>query len=91
LLHQGTLAHPPPLSYVFAQPPRPIAEAQRVISRVEEPEVVALVRQEVQAAMTVGAATLHFSRADYAHIAEHVYTTLARRLLVEKERRGGRV
>ena len=59
-----------------------------MVTKVREQEVVSVVRQEMQAYMASGAAAKHLSRADYTRIAEHVYASLARRLLVEKERLG---
>jgi hypothetical protein len=79
---------PPPLSYALAQLQRPVAQAEPVVTQVRKQEVVKVVQKEMQSYMASGAALKHFSRADYVHIAEHVYASLARRLIVEKERLG---
>jgi hypothetical protein len=79
---------PPLLPYALAQQPRPTVQAAPVAAKVREQEVVSVVRQEMQAYMASGVAAKHLSRADYTRIAEHVYASLSRRLLVEKERLG---
>ncbi len=81
-------AQPPSLNYTFAQPIRPIAPAEQAITRVEEKEVVRLIQKEVGAHMTAGSILQYFTRADYTHIADNVYSSLARRLTLEKERLG---
>ena len=50
--------------------------------------MVELVRKEVQTFVSSGSVVKDFSRADYVRIADGVYATLARRLMVEKERLG---
>jgi hypothetical protein len=79
---------PPPLSYALAQMQRPVAQTEPVVTKVREQEVVKVVQKEVQSYMASGAVLKQFSRADYVHIAEHVYASLARRLIVERERLG---
>jgi len=79
---------PPRLSYTLAQMQRPAAQTEPVVTKAREQEVVKVVQKELQSYMASGAVLKQFSRADYVHIAEHVYTSLARRLMVEKERLG---
>jgi hypothetical protein len=76
------------LDYAFAQPVRHKAREERVISKVEEKEVVKLVQKEIQSYMSSEPLTMNFSRSDYARITDNVYASLARRLMVEKERLG---
>jgi hypothetical protein len=81
---------PPRLSYAFAQPMGSMAQEERVVTKVHEKEVVKVVQQEVQSLMSSGSVVKYLSRTDYTHIADNVYSSLARRLLVEKERLGMR-
>ena len=78
----------PRLPYTFAQPQRPVAQPDHVSTRIQEQEVVKVVRNEIQSYMASGSAVKQFSRDDFAHIAERVYSSFARRLLVERERLG---
>jgi hypothetical protein len=78
----------PPLGYVFTQPARPTVEEQRVITKTSEREIVEVVKREVRTLMSSNATPQGFSRADFAGLADEVYSTLVRRLLVEKERLG---
>jgi hypothetical protein len=77
---------PPRLSYQLVQPP--VTPKAQVATPVREQEVVNVVRNEIQSYMASGSPLKQFSRSDYAHIADHVYSSLTRRLLVEKERLG---
>jgi hypothetical protein len=77
---------PPRLSYPLVQPP--VTQKAQVVTTVREQEVVNVVRNEIQSYMAAGSPLKQFSRSDYAHIADHVYSSLTRRLLVEKERLG---
>jgi hypothetical protein len=88
VIRQAERLEPPPLSYALAQLQRPVAQAEPVMTKVREQEVVKVVQKEMQSYLAAGAALQRFSRADYVHIAEHVYASLARRLIVEKERLG---
>jgi len=78
----------PPLGYVFTQPARQHVEERRFITKASEKEIVEVVKREVRALAASGAASPAFSRADFAGLADEVYSTLVRRLLVEKERLG---
>jgi hypothetical protein len=60
------------------------------VTGIHEKEVARAVKKEVQALMASGSIMKYFSRADYSHIAENVYSSLVRQVLVEKERIGVR-
>jgi hypothetical protein len=77
---------PPRLSYPLVQPP--VTQKAQVVTTVREQEVVNVVRNEIHSYMASSSPLKQFSRSDYAHIADHVYSSLTRRLLVEKERLG---
>ena len=77
---------PPRLSYPLVQPP--VTQAAQVVTTVREQEVVKVVRNEIQSYMASGSPLKQFSRSDFAHLADHVYSSLTRRLVVEKERLG---
>ena len=79
-------SEPPQLSYPLVQPP--VTQKAQVVTTIREQEVVNVVRNEIQSYMASGSPLKRFSRSDYAHIADHVYSSLTRRLLVEKERLG---
>jgi hypothetical protein len=74
--------------YVFTQPARAQLEERQVITKASREEIVEVVRKEVRALGGASPAASAASRADLAGIAEEVYSTLVRRLLVEKERLG---
>src|SRR5438046_1156338 len=78
----------PPLGYVFTQPARQHVEEQRVVTKASEKEIIEVVKREVRALAASGATQTALSRADFAGLADEVYSTLVRRLLVEKERLG---
>jgi hypothetical protein len=90
VLRQEERLEPQPLHYAFAQPMRPMAQDEQVVTKVHEKEVVKVVQQEVQSLMSSGSLVKYLSRADYTHIADNVYSSLARQLLVERERLGMR-
>ncbi len=77
-----------PLNYVFTHSVHPIAEERQVIRKTEERQVIEVVKKEVQTLMTPSSILANFSRTDYLQIADHVFSTLVRRLQVEKERLG---
>jgi hypothetical protein len=77
---------PPQQSLAFAQPVRPAIVEERVVSHMREKEVEEVVRKEVATVMKSRSPVDGLSRADYSRIADHVYSSLARRLLIEKER-----
>jgi hypothetical protein len=77
-----------PLNYVFTHPVHPIAEERQVIRKIEQREVIEVVKKEVQTLMTPSSILANFSRTDYLQIADQVFSTLVRRLQVEKERLG---
>jgi hypothetical protein len=80
----------PPLHYTYVPPTRPIAQEEQIVTGIHEKEVARAVKKEVQALMASGSIMKYFSRADYSHIAENVYSSLVRQVLVEKERIGVR-
>ena len=79
---------PPQLSYAFAQPMRPIVQDEQAVVKVHEKEIVKVVQREVQSHMSSDSVVKRLSRADYAHIANNVYSSLARQLVVDRERLG---
>ncbi|MCI0489629.1 MAG: hypothetical protein L0229_23825 [Blastocatellia bacterium] len=87
-LREEESLRPPQLGYVFTRPANHIAEERQVIKRVEQKEVVEMVRKEVQTAMSSGSVAMNLTRTDYGRIADHVYSALARRLVAERERLG---
>lgn len=78
----------PKPGYVFTQPARTQLEERQVITKASREEIVEVVRKEVRTLAASTPATVAASRADLAGIADEVYSTLVRRLLVEKERLG---
>lgn len=80
----------PRFNYVFAQTPKPQAVEHPVVEKVEEKKLAEIVKNEVQTLIRGGATPVRLSRADYATIAEQVYSALVRRLVVERERLGPR-
>jgi hypothetical protein len=79
---------PPLQSYAYAQPLRSITEEGRVITRVREKEIVEAVRKEVGAVMKSRSPMEELPRGDLSRLADQVYSALARRLMIEKERLG---
>jgi hypothetical protein len=84
---QEVLQLPSP-GYVFTQPSRAQLEERQVITKASREEIVEVVRKEVRALTASAPASPAPSRAELAGIADEVYSTLVRRLLVEKERLG---
>ena len=78
----------PQPGYVFTQPARAQLEERQVITKASREEIVEVVRKEVRSLAAAAPAPLAASRADLAGLADEVYSTLVRRLLVEKERLG---
>jgi hypothetical protein len=74
--------------YVFTQPARAQLEERQVITKVSREDIVEVVRREVRSLASSAPAPAAPSRADVAVLADEVYSTLVRRLLVEKERLG---
>jgi hypothetical protein len=73
---------------VFAQPLRQEPPAERVVKRVEAREVVEIVKKEVNQSLASAASLRNFTRQDYEEISERVYSSLVRRLTIERERLG---
>lgn len=79
----------PQPGYVFTQPPaRAQLEERQVITKASREEIVEVVRREVRTLAASEPPAPKPSRADLAGLADEIYSTLARRLLVEKERLG---
>lgn len=79
---------PPQQSYAFARPARPAPVEEPTVTQVRGKEVAEVVRREVETAMKSRSPIDSLSRSDYSRIADHVYSSLARRLLIDKERNG---
>jgi hypothetical protein len=80
---------PPSQSYALARPTPPAAAVEEPASvTVRTKEVTEVVRKEVEAAMKSRSPVDGLTRSDYTRIADHVYTSLARRLLIDRERSG---
>jgi hypothetical protein len=80
--------HLPRPGYVFTQPARAQLEERQVITKASREEIVEVVRKEVRSLAASAPAVAAPSRADVAGLADEVYSTLVRRLMVEKERLG---
>jgi len=78
----------PKPGYVFTRPPRAQLEERQVITKASREEIVEVVRKEVRSLTSAATAGPAPSHAELAGIADEVYSTLVRRLLVEKERLG---
>ncbi|MFL6332157.1 MAG: hypothetical protein ACJ754_02330 [Pyrinomonadaceae bacterium] len=78
----------PKPGYVYTQPARAQLEERQVITKASRAEIVEVVRREVRSLTSNAPAPAAPTRADLAGIADEVYTTLVRRLLIEKERLG---
>jgi hypothetical protein len=78
----------PPLGFVFAQPFRQSIAEERAEKKVEPREIVELVKKELEQTMAREAPLASLTGEDYAEISDRVYSSLARRLTVERERLG---
>jgi len=78
----------PQPGYVFTQPARAHLEERQVITKASREEIAEVVRKEVRSLAASAPAASAPSRAEVAGIADEVYSTLVRRLMVEKERLG---
>jgi hypothetical protein len=88
VLRQEEGLQPPSLHYAYVPPTRPIAQDEHVVAKLRETEVVKVVQKEVQALMSSGSIAKYFSRRDYTHLTDSVYSSFIKRILVEKERMG---
>jgi len=79
---------PPRQSYAYAQPMRSTIEEERVVKKVQEKEVVEIVRKQVETVMKSRSPMEELTRSDLSRLADQVYSSLARRLMMEKERLG---
>jgi hypothetical protein len=74
-------------SFVFAQPRRHEMSVD-VVKKIEAREIVEIVRKEVKQSLTKVMSLSSFSRQDYQEISDQVYSSLVRRLTIERERLG---
>lgn len=74
--------------YVFTQPQRARPEERQVITKASREEIVEVVRREVRSLASSAPVTPAPPHAGLSGIADEVYSTLVRRLMVEKERLG---
>ena len=86
--HREEVLQLPQPGYVFTQPQRTQLEERQVITKASREEIVEVVRKEVRALAASAPVSPAPSRADLAGVADEVYSTLVRRLMVEKERLG---
>lgn len=87
-LRKTVPARPPQQSYAYARPLQPVKAEESVIKTQQRREVVEIVRKEVDMAMNAGSIIDNLTRADLSHLADQVYSSLTRKLLMEKERLG---
>jgi hypothetical protein len=78
----------PAPGYVFTQPARAQLEERQVITKASREEIVEVVRKEVRTLAAGANARPAPSGVELAGLADEVYSTLVRRLMVEKERLG---
>jgi hypothetical protein len=88
LVHKGGDARARSMQFAFAEPARQESPVERVVKKVEEREVVELVKKELKQSLAGSSPLSNFSRQDYEEISDQVYSTLVRRLTVERERLG---
>jgi hypothetical protein len=74
--------------FVYAQPARREIEEQQVVKRVETREILEMVKNEVKQSLTNVVSFRNFSGQDYEEISDRVYSSLVRRLTIERERLG---
>jgi hypothetical protein len=77
-----------PSGFVFAQPARHEVSEERVVKRVEAREILEMVKKEVKQSLTNVMSLSNFSRQDYEEISDRVYSSMVRRLTIERERLG---
>jgi hypothetical protein len=78
----------PSNDFVFAQTRRQEVVDERVVKSVEAREIVEIVRKELKESMNAVTPLWNFTRRDYEEIGDQVYSSLLRRLTVERERLG---
>jgi hypothetical protein len=78
----------PSNDFVLAQAHRHEPAAERVVKKIETREVVEIVRQELKQSMSAVTPLGNFTRRDYEEIGDQVYSSLVRRLTIERERLG---
>ena len=77
-----------PTGLVFAQPARHEVSEEQVVKRLETREILEMVRKEVKQSLTNVMSLRSFSRQDYEEIGDRVYSSMVRRLTIERERLG---
>jgi hypothetical protein len=89
VVRPATTAPASPEAFVFTQPQRrEVSENQTAVKQVETREIIETVRREVNQSLATTSRLQNFTRHDYEQIGEHVYSSLVRRLTVERERLG---
>jgi hypothetical protein len=88
LVRKEGAAPAPSIDFVFAQRARQKVTEEHVLKRLEQREIIELVRKEVKQSMARLSPLSDFTREDYVDISDHVYSTLMKRLTVERERLG---
>jgi hypothetical protein len=81
---------PPMQSYAYARIMLPAIEEEQAINRVHEKDVIEIVRKEIETLMSSKSPIAGLSRTDYSRITDEVWSSLSRRLMIEKERLGRR-
>ena len=87
LVRRDSVPELPP-GFVFAQSARHEVSEERVVKRVETREILEMVKKEVKQSLTNVMSLSNFSRQDYEEISDRVYSSLVRRLTIERERLG---
>ncbi len=87
-LREAVEARPPQQRYAYAQPMQASAGQETVDKKTQQKEVVEIVSKEVETVMRQKSLVESLSRADLSRLTDHLYSSLARRLMIEKERMG---
>ena len=82
------VARSPAFAMEFAQPARQKITEEQVVKKIENREIIELVKKELKQSLRKETPLSNFTRDDYEEISELVYSSLARRLTVERERLG---
>ena len=78
----------PSNDFVFAQAHRQEPADERVVKKIEARQIVEIVRKELTQSMNAVTPLWNFTRRDYEEIGDQVYSSLVRRLTIERERLG---
>ncbi len=79
----------PHQNYTFARVVSPHAKEKPASQEMQQKEVVRLVRKEVETALKAQSPMENLTRVEVTRLADQVYSTLVRRLVIEKERLSG--